>query len=373
MEKLYHPLTDLCYTIGNPVFGGGMKISQKPFGVLSDAGEVQLFTLEGGDLSFSLTDFGATWTSLFVPSKNGSRDDILLGYSTLEGYLYNNPHLGATIGRFANRIGGAAFNLNGEKYTLPRNDGENTLHGGRRGFKRLWTAEPYTDRGGIFVRFELASPDGEEGFPGNFRAIVTYGLNHDNEIIARYEARVDAPCPVNITNHWYVNLTGEGTGDILSHELKLYAASYVESDKALLPTGKLIPVAGTPFDFRDFKSIKKDFSAVCGGDTEAAGKGYDHCFVTDGTIGELRPCAEIRDPASGRSLKVAATQPGVQFYSGNFLNGVIGKAGSVYQKNAGFCLETQHFPDSPNRSEFPSAIYGPDRHYCEKAVFSLDF
>jgi aldose 1-epimerase len=348
-----------------------MKITQKQFGTLSDGSEVQLFTLEGGDVRFSMTDFGAVWTSLVVPSKKGGRDDILLGYSSLEGYFYNNPHLGATIGRFANRIGNGTFSLDGKKYTLPKNDGENTLHGGRRGFKKLWKAEPYTDRKGVFVRFELASPDGEEGFPGNLRAIVTYGLNHDNEISALYEARVDAPSPVNITNHWYGNLAGEGNGDILSHELKLFSSAYVESNEALLPTGKLNAVKGTPFDFTEFKSVGRDFAAVCGGDTAAIGKGYDHCFVTDGSIGELRPCAEVRDPKSGRGIRVATTQPGVQFYSGNFLNGVIGKAGSVYQKNAGFCLETQHFPDSPNRGEFPSAIYGPDRPYREKVVFSL--
>jgi aldose 1-epimerase len=357
-----------------------VKISRKNFGVLSDGSKVRLYTLEAGDLSLSITDFGASWTSLFAPGKTG-REDLVLGFSSLEGYFHCPAYFGATIGRFANRIGDASFTLGGKTWALHKNDGENTLHGGRRGFdKRLWKGYPYTDKEGVFVRFELKSPAGEEGYPGNLRAAVTYGLNGDNEISASYEARVDAPCPVNLTNHVYFNLAGEGKGTILAHELKLYASSYVEAGEGLIPTGKLVPVGGTPFDFRTPKPIGRDYEAACGGDTGAMGTGYDHCFVLDGGAGTgekavpvLRPCAEARDPESGRRLVLAASQPGVQFYSGNFLNGVPGKTGSVYRKNAGFCLETQHFPDSPNRPEFPGAVFGPDRNYSERAVFSLEW
>ncbi|MDR0600732.1 MAG: galactose mutarotase [Treponema sp.] len=369
-----------------------MNISKKPFGVLSDGSKVFLYTLRAGDLSLSLSSFGAVWTSLLVPGKTG-REDVLLGFSSLEGYLHRSAYFGATIGRFAGRVGGAAFSLGGKTYGLYKNEGENTLHGGRRGFdKRLWKAFPYTDGEGVFVRFELESPDGEGGFPGNLRAAVTYGLNGANEITARYQAWVDAPCPVNLTNHAYFNLAGEGNGDILSHELRLRASSYVEVGPDRIPTGRLLPVEGTPFDFRSSKPIARDYAAVHGGRPPAPGDGYDHCFVLDGDArfpgpgrepeaGRIRdpagpaapPRAEVREPHSGRVLKVAASQPGVQFYAGSFLDGVLGKTGSVYGKNAGFCLETQHFPDSPNKPEFPSAIFGPDREYHEKAVFSLSW
>ncbi|MDR2210109.1 MAG: galactose mutarotase [Spirochaetaceae bacterium] len=359
-----------------------MNISRKHFGTLSDGRDVFLFTLEAGDLRFSVSEFGAAWTSLIVPSRRQGPADILLGFSTLEGYIHNRPSLGVTVGRFANRIGGASFTLNGKTYGLYKNDGNNSLHGGRVGFsKKLWKGEGYTSAGGVFVRMELFSPDGEEGYPGNLRAAVNYGINPANELWACYEAFVDQPCPVNLTNHAYFNLAGEGSGTILAQELKLYASSYVEPGEDLIPTGKLLPLAGTPLDFTKPKAIGRDYGELCGGDTEALGKGYDHCFVLEGYAEDkgapenkpLLPCAEVRDPGSGRSLAVSSTQPGVQFYSGNFLAGIPGKAGSVYGKNAGFCLETQHFPDSPNRDKFPGALFGPDRPYHEKTVFSLKF
>jgi aldose 1-epimerase len=342
-----------------------MKISKKTFGILSNGKKVYLYTLKAGDLILSLTNYGAIWTSLIVPSRNGP-SDILLGYSDFAPYVYNKPYLGATIGRVGNRIGNARFSLNGRAYVLNKNDGEHTLHGGRRGFdKRLWRTEFYEEKDGVYVRFELESPDGEEGFPGNLKAAVSYGLTKSSEIIANYEARSDVSTPVNLTNHAYFNLAGEGSGDILSHELSLHASSYVEVDDTLIPTGKLVPVQNTPFDFKIRKEIKKDI--------DAAGGGYDHCFALDGDIGKLRPCAEISEPVSGRNMRLFTTQPGVQFYTGNFLDGVIGKAGSVYDRYAGFCLETQHFPDSPNRPEFPPAVFGPGRDYHEKVVFAFDW
>jgi aldose 1-epimerase len=353
-----------------------VNISKKQFGTLADGRDVFLFTLEAGDIRFSVSEFGAAWTSLVVPSRNGSAD-ILLGFSTLEGYLHNGPSFGVTVGRFANRIGGAAFTLGGRTYGLYKNDGNNTLHGGRVGFsKKLWNGDGYTDRGGVFVRFELSSPDGDEGYPGNLQAAVSYGLSGSGELTALYEAKVDEDCPVNLTNHAYFNLAGEGRGTILSHELTLFASRYVEPGADLIPTGRLLSVEKSPFDFRKPKTIGADFDAASGGKPDAVGTGYDHCFVLDGYAedGKKRvPCAEVRDPGSGRALKVSTTQPGVQFYSGNFLTGVPGKAGSVYGKNAGFCLETQHFPDSPNRKEFPPAVFGPGRDYREESVFALRF
>jgi len=359
-----------------------MKINKKTFGVLSNGRKVGLYTLDAGELCLSVSGFGAAWTSLTMPGKTG-REDVLLGLSSFDGFINNPAFLGVTVGRFANRVANGSFTLEGKRYELFRNDGAHSLHGGRRGFdKRLWKGYPYTDSRGVFVRFELESPGGEEGYPGTLRAAVTYGLSYNNEILADYRAEVDAPCPVNLTNHCYFNLAGEGNGGILSHELKLYASSFVESDSSLIPTGRLLPVAGTPFDFTSAKPIGRDYAAVCGGDTAGIGKGYDHCFVLDGYRDSkenparepaLRPCAEVREPASGRSFRLSASQPGVQFYSGNFLDNVKGKAGSVYGKNAGFCLETQHFPDSPNQSSFPSVVFGPGRPYHEQAVFAFDW
>ncbi|MDR2618094.1 MAG: galactose mutarotase [Treponema sp.] len=343
-----------------------MKVTRKTFGVLSNGQKVHLYTLKAGDLSFSVSTLGAAWTSLIVPSRKTGKEDVLLGFSTLAGYTGVNPYMGATIGRVGNRIGSGVFSLGGVTYRLFKNDGEHSLHGGFRGFdKRVWKAEAYEERDGIFVRFELESPDGDEGYPGKLKAAVSYGLSKANELIADYEAKVDAPCPVNMTNHSYFNLAGEGKGDILSHELTLHSSSYVEVGGSLIPTGKLLPVNGGPFDFRARKPVNRDFAAVEGG--------YDHCFTVDGEPGALRPCAEIREALSGRSMKISTTQPGVQFYTGNFLTGLPGKLGSVYNKHYGFCLETQHFPDSPNHPEFPSAVFGPDRDYHEQAVFSFSW
>jgi aldose 1-epimerase len=350
-----------------------MNIIKKPFGVLSDGNEVSLYTLEAGDLRFSLTDFGATWTSLLMPSANSGTADVLLGFSSFAGYLHNVPYMGVTVGRVANRISGAGFSLNGKRYQLDRNDGRNTLHGGRRGFdKMLWKSEAYKEAGGVFVRFEVESPDGDGGFPGNVKAVVTYGLSSSNEIFASYHASSDRPTPINLTNHAYFNLAGEGKGNILSHEVRLEASSYLEIDQAYIPSGRILPVQGTPFDFRSRKSIKRDIKEEYGGSgKEGAPEGYDNCFVVDGEAGTLRLCAEVFEPESGRGLSLSTTQPGVQFYTGNMLTGIGGKAGSVYGKHDGFCLETQHFPDSPNQDGFPPCIVEPGKDYLGKAVFSM--
>jgi aldose 1-epimerase len=348
-----------------------MKITETEFGILSDGRKVMLYTLTAGDLVFSLTNFGATWTSLIIPSRKKGKADVLLGYSTSDGFINNSQCFGVTVGRFANRVKGACFNLNGKTYYLDKNDGKNSLHGGRRGFdKLLWKSEAYEEGDGVFVRFELESPDGDRGYPGDLTAEVRYGLTASNEIIAEYNAKVSEQCPVNLTNHSYFNLAGEGEGDILSHELLLNCSSILEVDQELIPTGNLLPVKGTAFDFRTRKPIKADLKEL--GSSASAG-GYDHCFVVDGKPGELRPCAEVYESESGRSMKIVTTQPGIQLYTGNMLPDMKGKAGSLYIKHSGFCLETQHYPDSPNQSGFPSCIFGPDRDYHEKSVFTFDF
>ena len=348
-----------------------MKITKKTFGVLSRGKKVHVYTLKAGELSLSLCTLGAAWTCLKVPSREKGSDDILLGFSTLDGYVNNPPYMGVTVGRFANRIGKARFSLQGKDYPLYKNDGENSLHGGKVGFNRcIWKADAYEEKDGVFVRFELKSADGDEGYPGNMRAVVSYGLTKSNELVADYEAKVDAPCPINLTNHSYFNLAGEGKGlNVFSTELKLFCSSYVDVDNALIPTGKILSTEKTPLDFKVRKPIGRDISAL----TQGPAKGYDHCFVVDGEPGKLRPFAELYEPLTERSMRGYTTQPSVQLYTGNQLTSLQGKNGSVYTQHSGLCLETQHFPDSPNKPEFPSAIFGPDRDYHEKAVFAFDW
>jgi aldose 1-epimerase len=351
-----------------------MKITKKTFGILSNGKKVFLYTLKAGDLCLSLSSFGAAWTGLLAPSRKSGKCDVLLGFSNLDGYLHNAPYLGVTVGRFANRIGGRGFALNGRSYLLDKNDGPNTLHGGRRGFdKKVWKSDAYEEPSGVFVRFELDSPDGDQGFPGNLKAVVSYGLTKSNEIIAMYEAEADAPTPINLTNHAYFNLAGEGEGNILSHKVAINASSYVEVGEGLIPTGRLLPVADGPFDFRGPKPIRQDLRAIAGGPDGSGPGGYDHCFAVDGEPGMLRPCAEAAEQESGITMKVFTTQPGVQFYTGNMLSGVHGTAGSLYGKHSGFCLETQNFPDAPNIKDFPPCIFGPGNNYHEKSVFAFEF
>jgi len=351
-----------------------MKISKEVFGVLSNGKKVHLYTLKAGDLKLCLSSYGAAWTSLMVPSNGGGKSDVLLGFSGLNGYLSNSAYIGVTVGRFANRIGGAGFSLDGGSYGLDANEGGNTLHGGHRGFdKMLWKSEAYEQSDGVFVRFELNSPDGDGGFPGNLRTEVSYGITKSNEVVAVYKACSDAPTPVNLTNHAYFNLAGEGTSSVLSHEVLLHSSSYLEVDGESIPTGRLLSVRGSPFDFRQSKPINRDLRAELGGSGDpSAPDGYDHCFTVDGDPGKLRPCAEVSEPGSGRRMKVFTTQPGLQFYTGNMLPDVPGKAGAVYSRHSGFCLETQHFPDTPNREDFPPCVFGPGMDYREKSIFAFE-
>jgi len=342
-----------------------MKIDKKNFGVLSNGKKVKIFTLSAGQLKLSLTNIGAAWTSLIVPSQLG-RNDLLLGYTGLDGFISNRQYFGVTVGRFANRIGNASFSLQERTYQLEANNGKNSLHSGSNGFaKRYWKANAYEENEGVYVRFELESPDGDGGFPGNMKAVVSYGLTKSSEIICDYQAKVDKPTPVNFTNHAYFNLAGEGRGDVLSHEVNLYSSSYVEVDDNLIPTGSLLPVEGTYFDFKKRRKICEDSNIK-------TFKGYDHCFAVDGEQGKLRPCAAVYEPVTKRTMKVFTTQPGVQFYTSNHMD-TEGKFGSRYANFSGFCLETQHFPDTPNHENFPSCIASAGNDYHEKAVFAFDW
>ena len=270
------------------------------------------------------------------------------------------------MGRFANRIGGARFTLGGREYRVSENKPGCSLHGGKLGFsRRLWREYAYTEGDAACVRLELDSPDGDQGYPGNMSAAVTYSLTGDNELRALYEGRVDAPCPVNLTNHAYFNLAGEGRGrDILGVQARLACSSYVEVDEAFLPTGRVLPVSGTPLDFTSGKTLGRDIAPLLSGPLG----GYDHCLRVDGEPGTLRLAGEFSDPLTGRELRLYQTQPGLQFYTGNMMSSVRGKSGHEYRKNWGFCIEPEFFPDSPNQPSFPPAIFGPERDYSEQAV-----
>jgi aldose 1-epimerase len=342
-----------------------MSVSTKtiPFGILSDGSEPRLFILDNGTMRVALSDYGAIITAVLVPEGKGGTKDLVLGPSALAGYAGRHPYFGATVGRFANRIADARFTLQGKEYILAANNGKNHLHGGLKGFdRRLWESEVYTEAGAACAQMKLRSVDGDEGYPGNLDVTGIFSLDQDNKLIIRYEAKSDAATPVNLTNHSYFNLRGEGNGSILDHELELNASLYLPVNEGLIPEGTPLSVAGTPFDFRKPKTI--------GQDIVGAG-GYDHCFVIDGA--GLRLAAKARDPASGRTLQMHTTMPGVQFYSGNFLAGFPGKRGSVYEKHAGFCLEAEYYPDSPNRPDFPSCIIEAGREYKHRIEYTFGF
>lgn len=342
-----------------------MSVSTKtlPFGLLSDGSEPKLYILDNGIMRVAISDYGAIITSVLVPDGKRGTVDVVLGPAALAGYASRHPYFGATVGRFANRIADGRFSLDGKEYRLAVNNGKNHLHGGLKGFdKRLWVSEAYTDNGTACVQMKLRSSDGEEGYPGNMEVRGIFKLDQDNRLAICYEATSDKPTPVNLTNHSYFNLRGEGNGSILEHEMELSANEYLAVNEGLIPEGSPRTVTGTPFDFRKPKTIGQDI---------AAAGGYDHCFVIDGT--GLRPGAKARDPESGRTLQLLTTMPGVQFYSGNFLAGFPGKRGSVYEKHAGFCLEAEYYPDSPNRPDFPSCILEPGQEYSHRIEYIFGF
>lgn len=346
-------------------------MTQAPFGVTPDGQQVTLYTFaNSAGMEARVIDYGGIIVSLRVPDRDGELEDVVLGFDSLEGYVGEHPYLGAIIGRVGNRIANGRFTLDGQEYQLPVNNGPNSLHGGNRGFdKVVWSAEPFENNRGRGLILRYTSADGEEGYPGTLEARVTYTLTDDNELIFDYHATTDAATPVNLTQHSYFNLAGNGEGTILDHEVMLNASRFTPVNRNLIPTGELQPVAGTPFDFTEPTPIGSRIEAD-NEQLEFAG-GYDHNFVIDRSAGDsLTLAARVHESTSGRVLEVLTTEPGVQFYTGNFLDGTLtGKDGAVYERRTGFCLETQHFPDSPNQPEFPSTILRPGEEYRSSTVF----
>lgn len=343
-----------------------MPISQQPFGVTGDGQPVTLYTLSSGGVTVEVINYGGIIRAIHAPDRNGQTADICLGFDTLEPYLGRHPFFGALVGRFANRIGQARFALDGAEIQLARNNGVNHLHGGGHGFDRkVWQAAPFENGGGCGLRLAYTSWDGEENYPGTLNAQVIYTLA-GHELRVDYSATTDKPTILNLTNHAYFNLAGGGK--ILDHRMQLHADFFTPIDDTLITTGEIRPVEGSPMDLRRPAAIGAGIDAD---DAQIRfGGGYDHNFVVRGTPGALRPAARVTDPASGRVLEVETTQPGVQFYSGNMLPDALpGKGGQVYTKRTGFCLETQHYPDSPNKPQFPSPVLRPGERYAQTTVF----
>ena len=341
-------------------------IARSAFGRAAGGREVALYTLRNAHgMEVAITPWGATVVAIRVPDRHGRMGDVVLGFDSVAGYQAEQPFLGATIGRYGNRIARGRFSLDGREYTLPVNNGANHLHGGPQGFdKRLWQVRELP--GGRALELSLTSTDGEQGYPGRLEASVTYTLTDADELRIDYAAVTDRPTVVNLTNHTYFNLAG--AGDVLQHEVQINAARYTPVDAGLIPTGELRAVAGTPFDFTRPHAIGERIDQP--DEQLRFGQGYDHNWVLDGTAGQLRLVASVREPTSGRVMEVSTTEPGLQFYTGNFLDGTLhGKAGRVYQRRAAFCMETQHFPDSPNHPQFPSTVLRPGQKYRSTTVY----
>ena len=345
----------------------GPVVTSERFGTMPDGAQVDVYTLKNAiGMEVMAIGYGAIITSLKVPDRSGNLADVVLGFENLDGYLKGHPYFGAIVGRYGNRIGKGQFTLVGKTYSLAKNNGPNHLHGGVTGFdKVVWTAAV---SGQNAVTFTRTSPDGEEGYPGNLSTKVTYTLTDRNELIVDYHATTDKATPVNLTQHSYFNLAGDGAGDILGHEVTINADRYTPVDDTLIPTGELAGVEGTPFDFRKPTAIGARINADH--PQLKAGKGYDHNWVLNRSGGSLQLAARVVEPKTGRTLEVSTEEPGVQFYTGNFLDGSLtGKGGHVYAHRTGFCLETQHYPDSPNQPNFPSTILQPGQEYKTQTVF----
>jgi aldose 1-epimerase len=338
-----------------------MTCEQKPFGALPDGRRAELFVLRNSNgLSASVTNYGTIITEVLVPDRHGQLGDVVLGFDNLAQYLQPHPYFGCTVGRYANRIAGGRFTLDGQEYRLAVNNGPNSLHGGLVGFdKKIWQAALHD--GG--VRFSYASPHLEEGYPGTLKVAVAMALNDENELRIDYTATTDQPTVLNLTNHSYFNLAGSGT--VADHVLELNAEAYTPVDATSIPTGTIVPVRGTAMDFTTPHRVGQRFSLI-GNDPP----GYDHNFVINGGGGALAFTARVTDPASGRVLEAWTTEPGVQLYTSNYMDGTLtGKRGWCYQQHAGLCLETQHFPDSPNHSDFPSTVLRPGQTYRQTTVY----
>jgi len=347
-----------------------MSAKTEFFGQMPDGTQVDVYTLVNGNgLTAKIINYGAILVSLEVPDRDGHVADVTLGFDNLDDYIERNAFFGATVGRYANRIGGAKFTLEGVVYELAVNNGPNSLHGGKKGFdKVVWRCEDIRSEGDqAVVKLMYISEDGEEGYPGNLACSVTYTLTRDNKLRFDYEAETDKTTVVNLTNHSYFNLAGQGTGNILDHVVMLNADKYTVFDDTLIPTGEIRSVEGTPLDFTSPTSIGARIGQV--------GNGYDQNYVLSKDNvpeGTLTLCARVLEPTSGRIMEVHTTEPGVQFYTGNFLDGTLtGKEGKVYKKHYGFCLETQHYPDSPNKPVFPSVVLKPGQKFASTSVYSF--
>jgi aldose 1-epimerase len=359
-------------TLASSLSSQGMRgtIKKESFGKTTGGEQIDLYSLTNKKgMEVSITNFGATVVTLKVPDRAGKAADIVLGYDTLDGYEKGTSYFGATVGRYGNRIAGGKFSIDGKTYTLPKNNGENTLHGGIVGFnKRVWKAREIPSKEGESLEMTYLSADGEEGFPGNLSAKVVFTLPAErNELRIDYTATTDKDTVLNLTNHSYFNLSGEGNGDILDHVMTLHSKQFTPVDKTLIPTGELKNVGGTPMDFNSATAIGKRINE--NDEQLVFGKGYDHNWVLTRAGGGLSMAAEAYDPKSGRKLEVLTTEPGVQFYSGNFLDGAKGKGNKPYPQRAAFCLETQHFPDSPNHPNFPSTLLKPNAVFHSQTVF----
>ncbi|MCI0387977.1 MAG: galactose mutarotase [Acidobacteria bacterium] len=356
--------------------GFGVKIKEKAemkketFGKLADGTPVDIYTLTNDKgMEVKITNYGGIVVSVKTPDRNGKFDDLVLGYDLLESYLKRNPMFGTIVGRYANRIGKAKFTLNGIEYSLARNNGENHIHGGPRGFdKQVWKAKPVSQRNGLALELSYLSKDGEESYPGNLSITVTYTLTNSNELKINYLATTDKDTVINLTNHSYFNLAGDG--DVLGHVIMIDADRYTPVGPGLIPTGELRSVKGTPLDFSQPLEIGKRIDSQ--DEQMVLARGYDHNFVLNHKPGELGLAARVHEPKTGRVLEVFTTEPGVQLYTGNNLDGSItGKGGRVYGRRSGFCLETQHFPDSPNKPQFPSAVLKKGEKYRTTTVYKF--
>jgi aldose 1-epimerase len=347
-----------------------LSVTQAEFGTTPEGQRVDLYTLKNArGMEVRAISFGGIITSIRVPDRSGKVDDVVLGYDSLEGYLKNPAYMGGIIGRYANRIAAGKFTLEGKTYSLALNNGPNHLHGGPKGFdKVVWKAQSFTTDAKVGVVFSYTSPGGEEGYPGAVDLRVTYSLDAQNALTVDYAATTDAATPLNLTQHSYFNLAGDGTRDVLDHQVAIHASRFTPVSQSLIPTGELALVENTPFDFRTPYAVGARI--MVDHPQLRFGNGYDHNFVIDRDGAGLVPAAHVEEPSSGRTLDILTTEPGVQFYTGNFLDGTItGKSGHVYKQRMGFCLETQHFPDSPNQPNFPNTILRPGESYSSQTVF----